>query len=274
MAAIPLEEETFYPESDGEPMGETDLHVEEIVYLREALKRRFEETPDVYVASNLLLFYREGFPREFVVPDVMVVRGASKGFRRNYLLWKEGVPPSLVIEVTSDKTWKKDLSTKMDLYAQMGVQEYFLFDPYDEHLESQVQGFRLAERRYSAIRPERDGSLISTTTGVAFHIEGVRLRLIDAATGVPLLRPVEEAAARRKAEMRAATEAEARRNAEVRATTEAEARRQAEVRATAEAEARRQAEIRAARAEEVAAAEAARVRALEEEIERLRKGSR
>lgn len=242
MAAIPLEEETFYPESDGEPMGETDLHVEEIVYLREALKRRFEETPDVYVASNLLLFYREGYPREFVVPDVMVVRGASKGFRRNYLLWKEGVPPALVIEVTSDKTWRKDLSTKMDLYARLGVQEYFLFDPYDEHLEAQVQGYRLAGRRYSAIRPERDGSLISTTTGVAFRIEGTRLRLADASTGVPLLRPAEEAAARRKAEMRAATEAEARRDAE----------------------------SRAARAEEIAAAEAARARALEEEIERLR----
>lgn len=174
----------------------------------------------MYVASNLLLFYREGYPREFVVPDVMVVRGASKEFRRNYLLWKEGVPPALVIEVTSDKTWKKDLSTRMDLYAQLGVQEYFLFDPYDEHLESQVQGFRLAGRRYSAIRPERDGSLISTTTGVAFRIEGTRLRLTDASTGIPLLRPAEEAAAR---------------------------------------------------AEEVAAAEAARVRALEEEIERLRR---
>jgi Uma2 family endonuclease len=256
MAAIPLEEESFYPESDGEPMGETDLHVEEIVYLREALKRRFEETPDVYVASNLLMFHREGYPREFVVPDVMVVRGAPKGFRRNYLLWKEGVPPALVIEVTSDKTWRKDLSTKMDLYARLGVHEYFLLDPFDEHLESQVQGFRLAGRRYSAIRPERDGSLISTTTGVAFRMESARLRLTDASTGVPLLRPAEEAAARRKAEMRAATEIEARRDAEVRATTEAEARHQAE--------------IRAARAEEVAAAEAARVRALEDEIERLR----
>jgi hypothetical protein len=170
------------------------------------------------------------------------VRGAPKEFRRNYLLWKEGVPPALVIEVTSDKTWKKDLSTKMELYARLGVQEYFLFDPYGEHLESQVQGFHLAGRRYSPIRPKSDGSVVSSTTGVALSMEGDRLRLADASTGVPLLRPAEEAAARRKAEMRAATEAEAR----------------------------RQAEIRAVRAEEVAAAEAARVRALEEEIERLR----
>lgn len=242
MAAIPLEEDIFYPESDGEPMGETDLHIEEIVYLREALKRRFEETPDVYVASNLLLFYREGFPREFVVPDVMVVRGVAKKLRRNYLLWKEGVPPALVIEVTSDKTWKKDLSTKMEIYARLGVQEYFLFDPYGEHLESQIQGFHLAGRRYSPIRPKNDGSLVSSMTGVAFCVEVDRLRLADASTGVPLLRPAEESAARRKAEMRAATEIEAR----------------------------RQAELRAARAEETAAAEAARVRALEEEIERLR----
>jgi hypothetical protein len=31
MTAIPLENEIYYPESDGEPMAETELHLEEMV---------------------------------------------------------------------------------------------------------------------------------------------------------------------------------------------------------------------------------------------------
>jgi hypothetical protein len=100
------------------------------------------------------------------------------------------------------------------------------------------------------VRPNPDGSLLSHTLGVLFHSDGIRLRLTDAATGVPLLRRDEIEMARRQAEENAAAEARAR--------------RQAEENATAEARARRQAEENAAAAEKRAAA-------LEEELARLRR---
>lgn len=109
-----------YPDSDGEPIGETDLHVDDILYMRVALKEHFRETPDVYVTSNLLLFYQKGEPEKFVVPDVMIVRGVSKEMRRNYLLRKEGAAPGLIVEVTSDQTWERDLSTRMELSGELG----------------------------------------------------------------------------------------------------------------------------------------------------------
>jgi hypothetical protein len=58
MTAIPIEDDNYYPDSDGEPMGESDIHIDEMVYVRGALKEHFQEDPDVYVAGNLLLYYR------------------------------------------------------------------------------------------------------------------------------------------------------------------------------------------------------------------------
>jgi hypothetical protein len=44
----------YYPESDGKPMGETDVHIDVLIYLREALRDHFREAPQVYVAGNLV----------------------------------------------------------------------------------------------------------------------------------------------------------------------------------------------------------------------------
>ncbi len=261
MTAIPLEDETYYPESDGEPMAETELHLEEIVYVWQALKDRFAEKPDVFVGANLFLYYRKGDPRAVVAPDGFVVKGVPKLLpgnrrRRKYRLWEEGQAPCFVLETTSEDTQDQDKKGKKDTYEELGVDEYFLFDPLGDYLSPRLQGFQLVGRWYRPIRPQPDGSLISHTTGVIFRPDGTQLRLTDARTGAPLLRKEEEAEARRRAEARAAAEAEARQQAEEKAAAEAEARHQAEEKAAAEAEARQ-------RAEEM-------VRALEQELARLR----
>jgi Uma2 family endonuclease len=188
MAAIPLEDEIYYPESDGKPMGETQLHQQEIVYLIQALDERFRDTPDVLVAGDLLFYYVQGDPTFMVVPDVFVVQGVPKGLREKYLLWKEGRAPSFVAEVTSKSTRRNDMTVKKELYERLGVTEYFLFDPLGEYLRPPLQGFRLFDRRYRPVRMEPDGSLVSTATGLAFGLEGNRIRARDAATGAPLLR--------------------------------------------------------------------------------------
>ena len=41
MSAIPFQREIVYPESDGEPMAETEFHLDETIYLIEALRERF-----------------------------------------------------------------------------------------------------------------------------------------------------------------------------------------------------------------------------------------
>jgi Uma2 family endonuclease len=203
MAAIPLKHEIEYPESDGLPMAESDLHRDVMIDLIHALKGRYANEPEVYVAGNLLLYYAKGNPRASIAPDVFMVRGVPKGRRRTYLLWKEGRAPSFVIEVTSESTRSEDLGKKKDCYERLGVEEYFLFDPADEYLRPRLQGYRLTGDRYQRISEGAVGSLSSRVTGLLLRPEGANLRLADAATGERLLWVEEEAPARRAAEGRA-----------------------------------------------------------------------
>ena len=84
-----------YPKRDGKPMAETDVHIDVLIYLREALRDYFRNEPQVYVAGNMLFYYEEGNPAACVAPDVFVVQGVAKGERRTYKLWEEGQPPSV-----------------------------------------------------------------------------------------------------------------------------------------------------------------------------------
>jgi Uma2 family endonuclease len=256
MNAMPLVyEEIEYPTSDGQPLAETTTHFEVITDLVAALKRRYHDVPNVWVGANLFLCYEQGKPRAAVAPDVLLARGVSRWNRPNYLLWEER-PPALVVEVTSKSTRYRDQRKKKKIYQRIGVEEYVLFDPLDEYLKPRLQGYRLKDGRYARIPLKPDGSLLSRTTGLVLKPEGWNLRLIDTATGERLLWKDEAEQAHKAAEKQALQEAEARRVAEQRALREAEARQVAEQRALQEAEARQVAEDR--------------LRALEEEIARLR----
>jgi Uma2 family endonuclease len=251
MAAIPLQREVHYPESDGKPMAESELHRDVMTDLIHALKTRYAGEPNVYVGGNLLLYYVEGDPRKSVSPDVLVTWGIRKGRRRKtYLLWKEGRAPGFVIEVTSDTTRTEDLGKKKELYLRLGVEEYILFDPLGDYLHPRLRGHRLVLGRYQTIPLEPDGSLLSRTTGLRLRIEGENLRLIDEATGERFLFVEEERVARLAAQEEARAAQEKARGAQEEARAAQEEARAARERAEQEAEARR---------------------ALEEEIERLRR---
>lgn len=250
MSAFPLEREVEYPSSDGKPMAETDLHRDEMFYVIEGLKRHFLDQPDVYVSGNILLYYVEGNPRLSVSPDALVSRGLAhaKEERDVYKVWEEGEPPCWVMEVTSKKTRTEDFTRKRALYRQLGVAEYFLFDPRAESLNPPLQGFRIGGRDYKPIAPGPDGSILSSALGLWFRIgDRGRLQIVDPQTGTRLLRPEEHEAAR----LAALEEArEAREQTRLAAEAERAAREQA-----------RSAEERAAQLEE----ELARLR---QELER------
>src|ERR1051326_5715528 len=134
-----------YPETDGKPMAETDVHRQLLMDLIFTLSNFFREDLDVYVSGDLLLYYVEGNPHKCVAPDVFVVRGVSKEQRRIYKLWEEGHPPDVVIELSSRQTWREDWLTKLQLYAKLGVKEYFLFDPEYDYLPEPLIGSRLKD---------------------------------------------------------------------------------------------------------------------------------
>jgi Uma2 family endonuclease len=192
-----------YPESDGKPMGETDVHIDALIYLREALRDHFRDNPLMYVAGNMLLYYEEGNPTACVAPDVFVVHGVAKGERRTYRLWDEGRPPAVVFEITSRGSRLEDLGTKRAIYAMLGVQEYFLYDPLGEYLRPSLQGYRLQEGEYQRLLSEAEGGFVSQALGLELRLENGRLRVFNPATGERLLTPAEALLERRVAEARA-----------------------------------------------------------------------
>ncbi len=141
----------YYPESDGKPMAESDTHRELMVNLIGALKFHFRDEPEWYVTGNLLIYYEKGNPKKCIAPDVFIVRGVKKANRRVFLLWEEGQPPAVVFELSSRATWRDDLQTKWQLYAELGVQEYFIFDPEYDYLSEPLIAYRLEEARYVEI---------------------------------------------------------------------------------------------------------------------------
>ena len=161
-----------YPESDGQPVAETDVHRTLMFELIGTLQAFFRADPHVYISGNLFLYYQEGDPRRVVAPDVFVVQGVHNHQRRIYKLWEEGVVPAVVFELTSRSTRREDLRTKYDLYARLGVTEYFLFDPLGEYLRPPCRGYRLEQGQYRPLVPAEDGSLWSAALGLALHERG------------------------------------------------------------------------------------------------------
>src|SRR5688500_5945456 len=101
-----------YPEGDGKPMAETAPHVWQIIYILLTLDFWFRAKEDVYVGANMFLYYQKGHPKKRIAPDVFVVRGVPKDWRRSYKLWEEKQAPQVVFEITSPKTQEEDFGRK------------------------------------------------------------------------------------------------------------------------------------------------------------------
>ncbi len=223
-AAAPIE----YPSGDGKPMAENDAQRNAIIYGIDALRLRFSRRPDVYVSGDLLIYYEEGNPRASVAPDVFVVFGVEDRERLNYKLWEEGPAPAFVLEVASPSTWREDLDRKRSLYARLGVEEYYQFDPGGDLLPARLLGWRWTPAGYVRQVPVSgsDGALRLPVRTLDLELRaapGREMRFRDPATGRDLLSYSEEAAAREAEAAAREVEAAAREAAEARAAA-AEAR--------------------------------------------------
>ena len=226
-ASAPRPPPIDYPDSDGQPVAETDFQRIPLWYANDALARYFRDRNDVYVSANMFVYFEEGNPRAVVAPDVFVVLGAPDYKRRSYKVWEEPKGPDFVLEITSHSTRSADQGPKRRIYAEIGVQEYWLFDPTGDWLDPPLEGLRLVADRYVRLpsRTSLDGSLSgrSEVLGLDLRTANGRLRLHDPATGrdLPSSEELEErveqqAAALRAAEARLA-DLEARAQAQIKA---------------------------------------------------------
>ena len=192
-----------YPETDGMPLPDGEYQAPLYSTILSTVRVHFNDMPNVRVNGNTFIYYVEGDPRRSVSPDLYVVvdisAEATESIERNnvYLLWEVGKAPDFILEIGSKSTASVDLGRKRDLYAELGVGEYWRYDQSggDFYGESLV-GERLVDGEYRRleIRREPDGRLWSHSDALNLDLwweDGV-LRFYDPVEGRWLLNHMEE----------------------------------------------------------------------------------
>ncbi len=196
----------------------------------------FGQRPDTFLSSNTILCYDPDDLNVRVSPDVYLAFGVNTQAirsRKLYLPWEAGKPPDWVLEVASVSTAREDVGRKRDIYARIGVPEYWRFDPKDGKYHGQLlAGDRLVGRVYEPIplTTAPDGILkgYSEILGLSLCWDENWPRLYDPATKTYLTNWRQERAEREAAEARVAVEQAGREVAEARVATEQTARLAAE----------------------------------------------
>ncbi len=194
-----------FPESDGEPMAETQANAIQMVELGFALSYVFEvqgRADRTAVAGNQLMYVNPANGRDHIAPDVYVILDYAPPVPPSWKTWVEGKFPEIVFEITSPSTQAIDVSEeegrgKRWRYGQLGVREYYIFDPQGV-LEPVLQGYVRGEggTRLVPLAAEASGGLVSPLMGAELRVIEGWLRVIDLRTGSVIATPDQERALR------------------------------------------------------------------------------
>ena len=192
-----------YPEADGMPLPDGDFQSPMFRRIVGDLEDRYRGVLGAKVNGNTIIYFVEGNPRRSVSPDCYVALGLSaealESIERNntYLLWEVGKAPDFVLEIGSGSTADADLGRKRDLYAELGVSEYWRYDAtggefYGEPLVGEY--LMDGEYRRFELRHEPDGRVWSHSEALNLDIWWMEddLRFWDPVAGDWLLRREEE----------------------------------------------------------------------------------
>ena len=205
----------------------------------------------LFDSSNTILCYDPSNLNIRVSPDYYFAVGIDPETVKNrgiYRTWVQGKPPDFVLEVASPSTARNDETTKRDIYAGMGVPEYWRYDPTDLIDPNQrslyavpLVGEILVDGAYQPlpVTPGPEDCIMgySPALGVSLAVKDKRLMVYDQELGDFV----------------------------------AEFEEQEQAKMQAQAEARAEREMRVA-AENQLSEQAATIRRLEEELRRLREG--
>jgi Uma2 family endonuclease len=226
-------------ELDEDDMPETFIQDELSTYLVELFNWYFRFQNHV-VRGNINI-YRKGHYNERVAPDVMIIKNIGVSYNQLRKLKSYAIdppkfpPPTVAIDLAPDK--------KPTRYGELGVKEYFAFDPEDGKNIVKLSGWRYIDGLRTEIQPDGRGWLWSNELECWLVADGMILRFYDKEGKMLLTKgEAEEIAklAERQAKEEAERRAEAERLAKEKAENAAEMERRAKVEAERLAEAERQ----------------------------------
>ena len=208
---------------DPEPPEDSLQQEDTIIQVMSILKSYYDNDPTVLCVSQTYVIYDSSVPGSVVAPDGFIVFGVEathiRNIRNSYRIEEWGPTPAFVFEVASESTAPRDPGPKRDIYARMGVQEYWRFDWRGHIYGEPLAGERLVEGQYQQFDlytdPNGDVWSPSDLLGLDFVYrveDGIgRFLIRESATGEWLNGLTAERAARLQAEQaQAQSEARAR----------------------------------------------------------------
>lgn len=185
----------LYEDDEEGDMGESNSHSDGGDILRFCLKIHFKDQPQYRIFLNMNLYYHPKDRRAYVSPDVMVVEpNEGREVETSYRIGEDGPAPLLTTELLSERSaQQRDLEEKVLVYAVLKVAEYVLVDPSGRFLTQKLLLKRLQPNGTWLDMQDPDGG-VTSQLGFRLMIEADgRLRVFDASTGKPYLRPDEAA---------------------------------------------------------------------------------
>ena len=176
----PGPDELRLPCSEAEPVPQNTRQTVAIVDCFDSLRLRWRGRQDVFVGSDQFVYWDEEYDPETkkgnppLAPDVYVVFGVANRHRKSYVVREEGKPPDFVLEVVSPSTRRRDEVEKPEIYARMGVPEFFRYDP-DGKLDPALAGFELPRRGRRTYRPLPTEQFAEGVVGIRSNVLGVCL---------------------------------------------------------------------------------------------------
>ena len=152
----------------------------------------YQDRDDVFVSNGVFISYDITNGNARIRPDLFIAFGVNAAAIRenlpNYWIWETGKIPDFVMEVASPSTAANDLGRKRDLYARLGIAEYWRFDPTGGNLYGQpLAGERLVDGRYVAYGidagPGGSERAHSELLNLDFYWDGADFDVLDPATG-------------------------------------------------------------------------------------------
>ena len=216
-----------YDPDEREPLPDSmyqDPILQELLHILSGRYAGSGRSPDNFLGSNTILCYDPANLNRRVSPDCYMALGVDvRAIRRRklYLPWEVGKSPDFVLEVGSESTGREDLGRKREIYALLGVPEYWRLDiTGGDFYGEPLVGEQLVEGQYQRfpLTTEPDGILKSYSPTLDLYISWHNewFYLYDPASG-SYIRNLADAEAAFRAEQEARrVEQEARQRAEAR----------------------------------------------------------
>ena len=181
-----------YPETDGVPLPDPRTQERHFVRIFSAMKAYHADRPNTEVSGDTFIYYDEGDTRRRIAPDCYVAFDVDLSvleYHNAYRIWDVGKPPDFALEIGSQSAADRDLGPKRELYALIGIREYWRFDPTpdSEFYGEPLVGEQLVDGQYQRlpVKPDAEGRPrgYSPVLGLDLVWEDADLQLYDPATG-------------------------------------------------------------------------------------------